>query len=186
MIKKKFLESRTKRGRAMVIEGPADLLAVVIATAFGSGLIPLGSGSWGSIIGLLAVYGLIDYSGSDVLLAQNSLIVAVIVSAAAGIWSGSRAEKIFNRKDPGQVVIDEVCGQILTFVFFAPYLPLLGERWLWWMIAGFALFRLFDIFKPYPINKLQELDGGFGVMMDDLFAGIYAASVLSLLLAIAV
>ncbi|QQS46007.1 MAG: phosphatidylglycerophosphatase A [Acidobacteriota bacterium] len=182
MIRDKFNESRAKRGEKPVVEGPADGLAMAIATGFGAGLIPWGPGTWGSIVGLLIAYRLIDLFGNNPILLQNCLIATGIVTAAAGIWSGSRAEKIFNRKDPGQVVIDEVCGQILTFILIAPYLEAAGSSWRWWMIAGFALFRLCDIFKPYPINKLQDLEGGFGVMMDDVLAGIYAASALSLLM----
>src|SRR6266545_549256 len=97
-----------------------------------------------------------------------------------------RGEKIFDRKDASQIVVDEVFGQIISFVFIAPYLSGLGANWRWWMIAGFALFRAFDIFKPYPINRLQGLPGGLGVMMDDALAGVYAAVVLSLLLKLVV
>lgn len=182
MIRDKYNESRAKRGKKLVITGSSDGLAVVLATGFGAGLVPFGPGTWGSVVGLLIAYGIIDLLEGNVILLQNSLLVAGIVTAAAGIWSGSRAEKIFHQKDPSQVVIDEVCGQIITFIFIAPYLSTLGERWRWWMIAGFALFRLCDIFKPYPINRLQDLEGGFGVMMDDVLAGIYAAAILSLLL----
>lgn len=182
MIKQKYAESRAKRGQPIKIGSLADGLAMVIATGFGAGLIPLGPGTWGSLVGLLIAYGLIAACGADVLLLQNVLIAAGVITAALGIWSGTRAEFIFQQKDPSQAVIDEVCGQIITFSFIAPYLPRLGERWRLWMIVGFVLFRLFDIFKPYPINKLQGLAGGFGVMMDDVLAGIYAATTLSLLL----
>ena len=150
------------------------------------GLYPFGPGTWGSIVGLLIAYELIVFFSYDALLLQNILIVAGVVSAALGLWASHRAEKIFDRKDASQIVIDEVCGQIISFVFIAPYLARIGESWRWWIIAGFALFRVFDIFKPYPINKLQDLSGGFGVMVDDLFAGIYAAALLSFLLMLAI
>jgi phosphatidylglycerophosphatase A len=182
MIKQKYAESRDKRGQPIKIGSPADALAVFIATGGGAGLIPLGPGTWGSLVGVIIAYGLIVLCGADVLLLQNVLIAASVVTAAAGIWAGTRAEFIFQQKDPSQAVIDEVCGQIITFSFIAAYLPRLGERWRLWIIVGFVLFRLFDIFKPYPINKLQDLTGGFGVMMDDILAGIYAAATLSLLL----
>jgi phosphatidylglycerophosphatase A len=168
MIKRKFEESQSKRGGTMKIKGPLDLLAVFIATGFGSGLIPFGPGTWGSLVGLLIAYGLIS---------AFSLVLAAI-----GIWSSSRAESIFARKDAGQIVIDEVCGQVISFVFIAPYIVRLGSQWRWWMILGFLLFRAFDIFKPYPINRLQSLTGGVGVMMDDILAGIYAAVLMSLAL----
>jgi phosphatidylglycerophosphatase A len=172
----------SKRGKTLKIESAADLLAVFVATGFGAGFIPLGPGTWGSIVGLLISYGLVAAFGSDVVFLQNIVIAAGLVFAALGVWASDRAEKIFDRKDAGQIVIDEVFGQIISFAFIAPYLVRLGANWRWWMIAGFALFRAFDIFKPYPINRLQGLSGGLGVMMDDALAGVYAAVALSLLL----
>jgi phosphatidylglycerophosphatase A len=172
----------SKRGKALKIKSAADFIAVFIATGFGAGFIPFGPGTWGSVVGLLIAYGLIAVFGSDVLLLQNGLIAAGVISAALGVWAGHRAEEIFDCKDASQIVIDEVCGQIISFVFIAPYLARLGPQWRWWMVAGFALFRAFDMFKPYPINRLQDLSGGFGVMMDDVLAGIYAAVLLSLLM----
>ncbi|MGH9833824.1 MAG: phosphatidylglycerophosphatase A family protein [Blastocatellia bacterium] len=172
----------SKRGKALKIESFADLVAVAVATGLGAGFIPFSPGTFGSIVGLLIAYGLISAFGSDALLLQNVIIAAGVVLAAIGIWSGERAEKVFDREDAGQIVIDEVCGQVISFAFIVPYLAKLGPAWRWWMIVGFVLFRAFDIFKPYPIGKLQDLSGGFGVMMDDVLAGIYAAVVLSLLL----
>jgi len=186
----------SKRGKALRIESAADFIAVFIATGFGAGFIPFAPGTCGSIVGLLIAYVLIAVFSSDALALQNILIVAGLVSAALGVWASNRAEKIFDRKDASQIVIDEVFGQIITFVLIAPYLagphlagphlagPHLAEtdaNWRWRLVAGFALFRAFDIFKPYPINRLQGLSGGLGVMMDDALAGIYAAVALSLL-----
>lgn len=182
MIKRKFEESQSKRSGTMKVKGPLDLLAVFIATGFGSGLIPFGPGTWGSLVGLLISYGLISVFSLDVVLLQNALLVVSLILAAIGIWSSTRAETIFDRKDAGQIVIDEVCGQVISFVFIAPYIVRLGSQWRWWMILGFLLFRAFDIFKPYPINRLQGLTGGVGVMMDDVLAGIYAAVLMSLAL----
>ena len=176
----------SKRGKSLKVESAADFIAVFVATGFGAGFIPFGPGTWGSIVGLLIAYGLIAAFGSDVLFLQNILIAAGLVSAALGVWAGDRAEKIFDRKDASQIVIDEVCGQIISFVFIAPYLAGLGANRRWWMLAGFALFRAFDIFKPYPINRLQDLHGGLGVMMDDWLAGVYAAVALSLLLTLVI
>ncbi|NBO63506.1 MAG: phosphatidylglycerophosphatase A [Acidobacteria bacterium] len=182
MIRKLFLESQAKRGASLKIDGPRDLLAFVIATAGGAGMMPFGPGTWGSLVGLGIVYGLVRLLHDDMIALQNWLIVASLGVTAVGIWAGNHAETIFGRKDPGQVVIDEVSGQMITFVFFAPYLERLGGGWTWWLIPGFILFRAGDILKPYPIDKLQDLSGGFGVMMDDVLAGIYAAVVMSLLL----
>jgi phosphatidylglycerophosphatase A len=175
-----------KRGRSLKISGPLDVIALIVATGLGVGFIPFGPGAWGSAVGLLLVYGAIEKYGSNVLLLQNLIIGLSIVLAVIGIWAGARAEKILDRKDAGQVVIDEICGQVMSFAFLAPYLARLGSHWRWWMVVGFVLFRLFDMFKPYPINKLQDLQGGFGIMMDDVLAGLYAAAALSLLLIMAI
>ena len=171
-----------KRGQSLKIRGAGDLLATFIATGFGAGFIPFGPGTWGSLVGLLISYGLISVFSLDAVLLQNALLIASVILAAVGIWAGTRAETIFDRKDAGQIVIDEVCGQVISFVFIAPYIVRLGSQWRWWMILGFLLFRAFDIFKPYPINRLQGLTGGVGVMMDDILAGIYAAVLMSLAL----
>jgi len=191
MLDRKFKESRDKRGQRLNVNGLADWFAVIIATGFGAGFIPLGPGTWGSIVGLLIAYGLIEIFGSDALSLQNILIAASLVSAALGLWASDRAEKVFDRKDASQIVVDEVCGQIISFVFIAPYLVRICPQWrcpglYLWMVVGFALFRVFDMFKPYPINRLQDLSGGVGVMMDDALAGIYAAVILSMLLTLAI
>jgi phosphatidylglycerophosphatase A len=91
---------------------------------------------------------------------------AIVLVFAAGSWSGSVAERHFGRTDPGQVVIDEVAGMLVT-LFLNP----VG----WRGAAGaFLLFRLADILKPYPARRLERLHGGFGIMADDVMAGIYA------------
>lgn len=174
-----------KRGKSFNANGAADWLAVIIATGGGAGFAPIAPGTWGSLVGLLIAYGLIAAFKQNVALLQNLLIVVSVVLAWVGIWAGTRAESVFGKKDSGQIVIDEVCGQVITFVFIAPFLPLIGKfggQWQWWLIPGFLLFRAFDIFKPFPINGLQSLTGGVGVMMDDVIAGIYAAALMSLAL----
>src|SRR5688572_1798580 len=98
----------SKRGKTLKIESAADFMAVFIGAGFGAGFIPLGPGTWGSIVGLLISYGLIASFGSDPLCLQNTLIVAGLIFAALGVWASERAEKIFDRKDAGQIVIDEV------------------------------------------------------------------------------
>jgi phosphatidylglycerophosphatase A len=182
MIKDRLQDSRLKRGAAPRIGGPVDALALFAASGFGSGFIPFAPGTFGSLVGLLIAYGLITVFGSNAPLLQNSLIITSVLLAALGIWSGSRAEKILARKDASQIVIDEVCGQLVSFVFIAPYLVRPGLPWGWWLVMGFALFRIFDIFKPYPIGELQHFKGGLGVMMDDILAGIYAAVILSVVI----
>jgi phosphatidylglycerophosphatase A len=178
----KFLEFRAKRGRSIKISDPADQLSLIIATGFGVGFIPFAPGTFGSILGLLIAYFLISVFNPDVILQQNSLIIVSVILAFLGIWAANRAEKIFDQKDAGQIVLDEVCGQLISFIFIAPYLRRLGGQWVWWGIAGFILFRAFDILKPYPLKVLEQIRGGLGVMLDDIIAGIYAAVVLSIAL----
>ena len=181
MIKEKFQDSRMKRGEAPLPRNPVDALALFIASGFGSGFIPFAPGTFGSLVGSFIVYLLVSLPAWDAPLLQNVLVLASLLLAALGIWSAARAERILGRKDASQIVIDEVCGQVISFVFIARALVKPGPQLLCWLVIGFGLFRLFDIFKPYPINELQHLNGGLGVMMDDIFAGIYAALVLSLL-----
>jgi phosphatidylglycerophosphatase A len=85
---------------------------------------------------------------------------------------------LWGRKDPGKVVVDEVAGQLIAL------LPLtLFSHWSTSaVIVSFILFRVFDIVKPYPANKLQDLNGGAGVMLDDLVAGVYGAVIVSVML----
>jgi phosphatidylglycerophosphatase A len=82
---------------------------------------------------------------------------------------------VLRRKDPGAVVIDEVAGQLITFLFVP------RDAGLWALVAGFFAFRLFDIWKPYPISRLESLESGLGVMADDVLAGAYAATLMALL-----
>ena len=140
-----------------------DYAALAIAT-FGVGYLPLMPGTFGSMVGVAIFLLLVHWP-------LQLLFIPVIV--ALGVWAASRAEKLLGKKDPGKVVVDEVAGQMISLLplaFFAPDGP-----WLVWVIVSFNLFRLFDIFKPYPAGRLEHLHGGFGIMADDLVAGIYAA-----------
>ena len=92
---------------------------------------------------------------------------------ALGIWAADRAEQALGRKDPGAIVIDEVAGMTLAVLPFPPTWPVLA--------TGFVLFRIFDIWKPFPANDAQRLPGGLGVMADDLVAGLYALLVVAAL-----
>jgi phosphatidylglycerophosphatase A len=124
----------------------------------GVGYLPIAPGTFGSAVGLLIWYVL-----PVSLLAQGAAIAAVSV---IGAWSGTIAERQYARVDPGYVVIDEVAGMLVT-LFLVP---------VGWAGAtgGFLLFRLFDIVKPYPANRLERLHGGLGIMADDIMAGVYA------------
>jgi phosphatidylglycerophosphatase A len=181
MLRNTLDEVKHKRGRGMKVASPADVLATIIATGLGSGLIPFAPGTFGSMLGV-AVFYLFSLNPLLTLrpqTLQNFLIAAGVLTAFLGTWAANRAEKIFDRKDAGQIVIDEVCGQMLTFVFVPIHLskqtPLI-------CLIGFLLFRAFDILKPYPIRHLESLGSGLGVMADDILAGLYAAIVLSFVL----
>jgi phosphatidylglycerophosphatase A len=172
----------------------SDYLALAVATC-GVGYLPLAPGTWGSMVGVglylvlrlasLRFIGAFS-SGQSVnrplwesLYTTVSLAVIICVTAA-GVWAATRAERLLGRKDPGAVVVDEVAGQLITFLFI-PLSP--GLKW-WLVLVGFLLFRAFDIWKPYPVRRLEALESGLGIMADDVLAGIYAAVCLSLLTSI--
>jgi phosphatidylglycerophosphatase A len=138
------------------------LVGLAVATVFGVGYAPVAPGTFGSAAGLL-LWWLLPTSAT----VQAIAIVGVFV---AGSWGGSVAERHFGRTDPGQVVIDEVMGMLIT-LFLNPV------GWIG-ALAGFLLFRVFDVIKPYPANRLEQLHGGIGVMADDAMAAVYANLVL--------
>lgn len=155
-----------------------DKLAFVIASGVGLGFIPVGPGTFGSLLGLLiAALIVFKFRFSPDLMWQAILAVAVI-TFVIGVWAASRVERFLGKKDAQLIVIDEVCGQVLTFAVMAPLMGRIGGIWRWAMVAGFLLFRVFDIFKPFPIRRLEMIGSGAGVMADDVGAGIYAAVVL--------
>jgi phosphatidylglycerophosphatase A len=133
-------------------------VALALATAFGVGYAPIAPGTWGSLVGL-ALWVVLPAS----LAAQAIAIAGLFI---VGSWSGSVAERHFSRTDPSQVVIDEVLGMLMT-LFLNPV------GWLG-AILGFLLFRVADIIKPFPANRLEHLSGGLGVMADDAMAAVYA------------
>lgn len=132
------------------------------------GYIPFAPGTFGSVAGLL-LWAVLPASP----LVQGAAIVALFV---LGSWSGSAAERHFGRTDPGQVVIDEVMGMLIT-LFMNP----VGA---WGVLGAFLLFRIADIIKPFPANRLERLSGGVGVMADDAMAAVYANLALRLILVI--
>jgi phosphatidylglycerophosphatase A len=144
-------------------------LALALATVCGVGYAPIAPGTFGSAAGLL-LWWLLPSSP----VVQVGMVVALFV---VGSWSGSVAERHFGRTDPGQVVIDEVMGMLIT-LFLIP----VGWRG---ALAGFLLFRVADVIKPYPANRLEALHGGIGVMADDAMAAVYANIALRLLAMVA-
>ena len=155
----------------------SDRVAYAIATGFGAGLAPIAPGTVGALEGVasyLAIHSL--HLGRS-----SSLFVLAIVNVilfAGGVWASNRTCAMTGIKDPRLVVIDEVSGQLISLTPLA-LLPSFSIRA---VVIGFLLFRLFDIYKPYPIRKLERLHGGLGVMADDALAGVYAAALLWLTL----
>jgi phosphatidylglycerophosphatase A len=141
--------------------------AVFLATAAGAGFAPIAPGTFGSLVGLVIYLATMSWPLRD----QSILAIAV---TAIGVWAASVAAKHFAREDPGQVVIDEVAGQLVTLLAT-------GVGWRG-AVLGFFLFRAFDIVKPWPAGRFERFHGGTGIMADDVMAGIYA----NLLLQVAV
>ena len=143
-------------------------LAVFFATVAYCGYFPIAPGTAGSAAGLV-VYLLVWWTGSPIV--EVGLIVA---SFAGGTWAATHAERFFGGIDPGPVVIDEVLGMLVTLAF----IPVGWSG----ALAGFFLFRVFDVIKPWPANRLEKFHGGFGIMADDAMAGIYANLALRLVM----
>lgn len=127
-----------------------------------AGLAPKAPGTWGTAVGCLLAPFLFFPLG---LIWRFIFLAAIFV---AGGLAASKAEKLLGQKDPGQVVIDELAGVWLVFLPFR-------EPSFWLILFGFIFFRIFDIFKPWPVNASENwLPDGFGVMIDDIVAGCYA------------
>ena len=134
-------------------------VALLVATALGAGYAPVAPGTFGSAVGL-ALWLLLPG-------ALPLQLLAIGVVSVAGTWSGSVAEQHFQTRDPGQVVVDEVAGMMVTLL-------LNPVHRVSWLVYAFLLFRAADIVKPFPVNRLERLPGGLGIMADDLAAGVYA------------
>lgn len=142
----------------------------ILSLGLGAGLMPKAPGTWGSLLAVplfvvLHPYGRVIY------------VLVVAVSFAAGVYLAGRTARALGVHDHSAIVIDEVVGMLVTWVAAEPG---------WITIAlGFGLFRFFDIAKPWPLRRMDEgVSGGLGIMLDDLVAGLMAAIVLQLLLAI--
>jgi phosphatidylglycerophosphatase A len=139
-----------------------------VATGFFIGTVPFAPGTFGSLIGLPVCFLL-----SRLNLLQSVISILVFILFAIGI--ASAAEKILKQKDPGQIVIDEIAGLMVTFAG----LPFNLKT----ALAGFIIFRVFDILKPFPIRILERrVGGGTGVVLDDVLAGVYGNLILRLVI----
>jgi phosphatidylglycerophosphatase A len=136
-----------------------DKLALVLASCFGVGLIPAAQGTFGTLAAIplaAAIAQLSPLAGAYVL----------FFSILLAIWVSARSAAVLENEDPGEIVIDEAVGLLVTLFLLPATMP---NLWL-----GFVLFRVFDILKPYPIRRLEKIGGGAGIVLDDLLAGVYA------------
>jgi phosphatidylglycerophosphatase A len=147
-------------------------LAVWLATCFGLGRFPVAPGTFTSAVATLGAIPL-------VLLGWKALVLGICAATVLGVpacGSYARSTKIY---DPSDCVLDEVAGQWLALLPAA--IAMRGDRWPVYVLAFFA-FRLFDIWKPWPVSRVENLPGGTGIVADDIFAGAYAALIVVALL----
>ncbi len=146
---------------------------VIIATGFGSGFSPLAPGTAGAFVASI-IWVILLFLFSTYIFPITILLICLFT--ILGIWSSNVLEPVWG-KDPSRIVVDEMVGV---------WIPLLivnkGElengTYFWYVLAAFVLFRLFDIIKPFGVRKMEKLKGGWGIMMDDILAGIYSLLVL--------
>ncbi len=196
--------AQRRQGRVEVSESaataktPGDRLALVAATWFGSGFLPLAPGTWGSFFSIPVFVLFSCFAGSG-MGAFLGLLGATFALFVLGVWSAGRAEELLGRADDGRIVIDEVVGQLLAWAPLSLHAksaaPILtsdtagavgsGLNLIFFvgLVTGFVAFRCFDIAKPGPVRWAeQRYHGGLGVMLDDVVAGVLAAGVVAALL----
>ena len=135
-------------------------LALLFASAGYVGMAPVAPGTWGTAVGV-GLLLLVRLAADPVL--EAVLLAAVLV---VGVWSATLVEQDWGSRDPGTIVIDEVAG-VLIALFWIPL------NWVGFLV-GFVAFRVFDIAKPFPVRAAERLPAGWGVMADDVVAGLYA------------
>lgn len=175
-------------------------VSIFLATACGLGYLPKAPGTWGALGGLAATaIPFLFYAWLSILRESGGIgsyvlvqVAIGLVIGAVGVWSASRAARFWRQDDPQRVVIDEVSGQHLALVLgcalpISKVIPLSLQTSVWgylahdatlnwkYLLVGFILFRVFDIWKPFPARQAESLPGGWGIMADDWMAGVYAA-----------
>ena len=143
-------------------------LPMLIGTGFGSGFSPVAPGTAGALLAFGVWYALSFLVSASLLLWLT--VVLTLVFTVAGVWAANRLEQAWG-EDPSRVVVDEMVGCWITLLA-AP------AGHLWYGLAAFGLFRLFDIWKPLGIRRMENLPGGIGVMMDDVLSGVYGFIIL--------
>ncbi len=166
------MKTETEMAEIEVPSSRAPLWAIVVATLFGVGRLRPGPGTWASAAAALIWFGLAKWIPPTSQWAVLASLAAIAI--VAGIPAATRVARAYGVKDPQFVVIDEVAGQWIALLF-AP------RAWKT-LLAGFILFRVFDIVKPPPVRQLERLPEGTGIVVDDVAAGIYALALMQLLL----
>lgn len=150
-----------------------DVIALVIATGAGSGYSPVASGTAGAAVGVLLFWPLAALS-------LPLYAVTVVGSIGLAIWAAERMCRAWGTEDDGRIVADEIAGQLVTLL---PLVAVGLSGSIAWVVTGFVLFRVYDVWKPGPVRWLEEnLPGGIGVVMDDVLAGVLGALTLAALL----
>lgn len=153
--------------------GEVDRFRIMIASGFGSGFLRPASGTWGSALAVILYLPIARLNSPDLWWGWGLFLAATFF---VGVWAANVWERLTGEKDSHDIVVDEFVGQWVTLSMFSIW----GASVLDWriLIAGFVLFRAFDITKLPPIRRLEKLPGGWGVMIDDVLAGIYACALL--------
>lgn len=143
----------------------------IIASGFGTGYSPIAPGTAGALLATVLWYLISCYVSPFLLIVITAILIALF--SVLGIWSANKLEPVWG-EDPSKIVVDEMVGV---------WIPLLAadSTKFYYPLAAFVLFRLFDIFKPLGIRKMEDLKGGVGVMMDDVLAGIYSLLIIVVL-----
>ena len=150
------------------ISAPPNRVALVIATGAGVGYAPVAPATFGSALGLV-LYLLLAGLGPWL------YAITLLALLSVGIWAADEAERVFRSKDDGRIVIDEIVGQLLALAPLVAFGMAAGPGWL---VTGFVAFRWLDIWKTRPARWAERsFEGGAGVMLDDVVAGLFAAAV---------
>ncbi len=155
----------------------ADKIVIAVASGLWAGYSPVAPGTAGSIVGAVIAFLFAAFLGLGSF-AGTAYSLLTVLTFFVGVWAAGRAEVIYGQKDCGKIVIDEIAGMFVT-LYLIPF------DWRW-IAAGFFLFRFFDITKPFPARTIdQRMKGGWGVMLDDIAAGIYANIALRIIVRLA-
>jgi phosphatidylglycerophosphatase A len=187
-----FIETQKLKKEIIEKKSFLDYFSIVLTTCGGIGFMPLAPGTFGSLVGVLVYLFFVQIESSfSAFFALKNLndaqltawihalnLILFLLFCILSIWASGRATRLFQNKDPQKVVVDEVIGQLIVFLF-VPF----DISWKL-ILAGFVLFRLFDIWKPYPIDSLQNLPAGIGVCADDILAGVYGGTCLAIIYAV--